>query len=190
MNLQDYLIEVKIGQNPEIEKLFNAGLEQVFNSSYVNKINNIMKKRINIKEKVFNEKDVVAFVQGNSIYINKPQFYAKSKKEQIKYLLHEFLHLLNNSKKFIFFNKFKELKQVSKELWKIVKEYTDNPGMFLTGKKVRASYLNNQEAMSYLMNDKIQWKYISAEGRKKFINILQSANIFNLEHPFWKKRLT
>lgn len=190
MNLNDYLIEIKLGDNPELESIFNLALKQVFSENYLNKIESKIKKQIRIKEKHSKNQNEVAWVQGNTIYINPPVFNSKNKKTQIKYLLHEFMHILNNTKSFIVSSQFKEIKQLSKKLWEIIKKHSDNPGLFLTGKEVDDKYLNYQEALSYLMNDKIKWEKISLQGKQLFLEELQKYNIFNLQHEFWKKRLT
>lgn len=187
--LNDYLIELKIGKNPEIEKVFNLALEQVYSSQYLNKIENVITKRVKLKEKVSNDPNAVAWNKGTDIFVNKPVFYAKPIQQQMRYLLHELTHVLHNSKGFLFMRNFKEMKALTDALWKIVNENTKDPGKFLTGKSLDKKYLNKQETIAYLMNDSIDWKQISPRGRQLFVNELKKSNMFNLQHPFWKKRL-
>jgi hypothetical protein len=188
--LFDYITELEIGDDKDLEKVFNFALSQVFDSKYLSKIEDTLKNKIKIKEKVSRNPDIVAWVEGTTIYVNRPEFLARDMKSRIRYILHEFMHILNNSKSFIFANKFKEINELSKELWEIVKTHTKNPGKFLTGRNVDKNLLNDQEALSYLMNDKIQWKEITPEGRKLFISTLKKYGVFNLEHEFWRKRLS
>lgn len=187
--LQNYLAEVKLGENPDLEKVFNDALSQVFSPQYLSKIEDTLKKRIKVKEKINKNSDVVAWVQGTTIYVNKPEFYARPAKQRVKYLLHEFMHVLNNSKSFFIINKFKEIKDLSNKLWSITKKHAKDPGKFLADRSINKSLLNNQEALSYLMNDKINWKAISSTGEQLFKQALKESGIFNLSHEFWKNRL-
>lgn len=187
--LNNYLTELSIGDNSDLEKVFNLALSQVFSKQYLAKIEAILEKKINIKEKVNANQNIVAWTEGTTIYVNRPEFYARDMKSRIKYILHEFMHVLNNSRSFIMLNKFKEISNLSVELWEIIKTHTQDIGKFLTGKTVSKSLLNNQESLSYLMNDAIDWRQITPEGRKLFVLALRESGIFNLQHEFWKKRL-
>jgi len=187
--MYDYLTELKLGENQDVENFFNFALKQVFSQSYLSKIEETLKKRIKLKEKVEKNSDVVAWVKGTTIFVNKPEFYNRDVKSRIKYLLHEFMHILNNSKSFIFVKQFKEVNDLSKKLWEITKKHAKDPGMFLADRSIPKRLLNNQEALSYLMNDKVNWKAITPEGEKQFKQALKDSGVFNLEHPFWKKRL-
>jgi len=188
--LQDYLIEVRLGKNPEVDKVFNLALEQVYSNSFLGKINDILTKRIKVKEKVMNNPNAVAWNKGSTIYVNKPVFYSKPINDQIRYLLHEFAHVIHHSKGFLFLKKFKEMKTLSNNLWEIIDKHANDKGKFLTGKPMDKKYLNKEETVSYLMNDSIDWKQISPEGKQLFINELKKSGMFNLQHPFWKKRLS
>jgi len=188
-NMKNYLIELKIGKNPKTEKLFNLALKQVFSTTFLSKIESLLKKRIKIKEQISKDKNVVAWKQGNIIFLNPPIFYQKSLTQQMKYLLHEFIHILHSSKSFLILRNFKEMKNLSNALWPIIDKYTKDKGAFLTGKSIDKKYLNKEETVSYLMNDSIKWNKISPEGRQLFINELKHSGIFNLQHPFWLKRL-
>jgi len=189
-NMNNYLIELQIGKDPEIEKVFNLALKQVFSSEYLTKVEEAINKRIKIKEKT-GKPGVVAWVVGTTIYINKQEFYARNIKQQIKYLLHEFLHVLHNSKSFVFFKKFKEVDILSKRLWFIIKKYTTEPGDFLNKKGgVPRHLLNKQESLSYLMNDSMDWKQMKPGGKAMFIKALDDSKVFNLKHQFWKTRLS
>ena len=185
----NYLVELQIGKDANLEKLFNLALRQVFSPQYLQKIEGEIKKRIKIKETINKNTNIVAWVQGTTIYVNTPIFNQREYPAKIRYLLHEFMHVLNNSKSFLVQSKFKDIKDLSNKLWEVVKEHTKDPGKFLTGNTIDKKLLNNQEALSYLMNDKIQWGEITPEGKKSFIEALEKSGVFNLEHEFWKKRL-
>jgi len=187
--MNDYLTELELGSDKEIEDYFNLALKQVFSVSYLNKIEKTIKNKIKLKEKINKDSDVVAWVQGTTIYVNKPEFEKRDAKSKIKYLLHEFMHILNNSRSFVIVKQFKEINDLSKKLWDIVKKHTKDPGMFLAGRSIPKNRLNSQEALSYLMNDKINWKAISSEGQKLFKDALRKSGVFNLKHDFWKNRL-
>jgi len=187
--LHNYLTELSIGDNQDLEKVFNLALSQVFSKTYLDKIESTLEKKINIKEKVNNNQNIVAWTEGTTIYVNRPEFYARDMRSRMKYILHEFIHVLNNSKSFIMLNKFKEINDLSTELWEIIKTHTKDIGKFLTGRTVPKSLLNNQESLSYLMNDSIDWRQITPEGKVLFIKALKDSGVFNIQHMFWKKRL-
>lgn len=187
--LYDYITELSLGNDADLEKIFNLSLMQVFSNQYLSKINSVIKNKINIKEKTSTDPNIVAWVEGTTIYINTLEFNARDMKSKIKYILHEFMHVLNNSKSFIFLSKFKEIKDLSNNLWVIIKKHSKNPGKFLTSKNIKSNYFNSQESLSYLMNDAIDWNQISSEGKSLIINTLKKSNVFNLESVFWKKRL-
>lgn len=188
MNLNDYLYEVKIGKDANIEEIFNEALKQIFAPAYLNKIENTLLNRIDIKEKRANS-NTVAWNKGMKIFVNKNEFDKRGTSAKIKYLLHEFLHVLQHSRKGIFFKQFKEMSNLSKKLYDIAKKYTENVGEFLTGKNVPAKFINHEETLSYLMNDSFNWSKINSEGKKKFLEELKKSGIFNLNTDFWKKRL-
>jgi len=187
--LENYLIELKIGKNPEVDALFNLALKQVFSSTFLNEIEGKITSTVRIVEKSMNNQSVVAWNKGSRIFINKQVFYGLSKPKQIRFLLHEFVHVLHHSKSFLVLRNFKKIKILSRKLWKIVEKETSEPSVFLTGKKVSKKFMNSEEVLAYLMNNSIKWNRISSNGKAQFINELQSSQLFNLQHPFWKKRL-
>jgi hypothetical protein len=188
--MDEYLIELRIGKNPSVEKVFNQALGQVYSTEYLNKIESVLTKRIKLKEKVLNNANEVAWNQGTNIYVNRPVFYSKPVAQQMRYLLHEFVHVLHHSKGFLFMRNFKEVKKLTDALWKVMETEVKDKGKFLTGKSIDKKYLNKEETLSYLMNDSVKWNEITPQGRQQFINELKRSQMFNLDHPFWKKRLT
>lgn len=187
--MNDYLMEISIGTNPDLESIFNHALQQVFSKQYLSKIESVLAKKIKLKEKVSKNTDVVAWVEGTTIYVNKPEFEKRDGKSKVKYLLHEFMHVLNNSKSFFIIKSFKEINDLSEKLWTITKKEAKDPGLFLAGRSIPKHLLNKQEALSYLMNDKVQWKNISPKGKEEFQKALKDAGVFNLGNQFWKNRL-
>lgn len=189
MNLQDYLLEVKIGDNPELEKVFNEALKEVFSPNYLNKIENELKKKIKLKEKIPQNSDIVAWNKGTNIYVNPKEFFNKKIGEQKKYLLHEFIHVLLHSRSLLFFNKFKEIKTLSKKLYKIARKESKNVGRFLSSRDIPQRFLNSEEAVAYLMNNAINWNEISASGKQRFVSEIVNSAIFNTASNFWKRRI-
>ena len=188
-NLKDYLVELQIGKSPELETIFNYALKQVFSENYMKKIDTKIRKRIKVKEKVNKNTNVVAWNVGTVIYVNRPVFYNKTRGQQIQYLLHEFMHVLHHEKSFMIARTFPEMKALSKNLWKILKSESTDIGKFLTGQDVNKKLLNSEETISYFMNNKINWRYISPRGRDAFLEEIQASKIFNLQGPFWRARL-
>lgn len=191
MNAKEYLNEVAFtSQKKGTEELFNDALKQVFSPVYLSKIENVIKKNIKLKEKKSKNANEVAWTQGNTIYVNPLAFDQLKPEQQIRYLLHEFLHWLMQKRGF-FTKQFKDLDKLSKELYKIMKKYAlKDIGEVLTGQTgIGGKYINYQETLAYLMNGKADLKKLSPEGRNEFIAALKKSGIFNLAHPFWKKRL-
>lgn len=187
-SLKDYLLEVKLGKDPELNDLFNEALKKVFDPNFLNKIEGKITKLIKIIS-VKSNKDFVAYVKGNSIFVNTPVFEALPISKRMNYLLHEFIHILQNKKSFAFFKDFKEIHNLENSLWNIIKKYTNDPGKFLTNKNVPSSYIGKHETITYLMNNSINWNEISKTGRLAFVNNIKQSGLFNLDSDFWKERL-
>lgn len=189
MKIREELNEVTLNtDNPEINEVFNAALAQVFNQSYIKKIDRILKRKIDIKE-VQEKGNVVAYNQSGKIFVNANQFFELDKTAQMRYLLHEFIHILQRQRGLIL-TKFKELRKISLELFNIVKRYSKHPpSVFLTGKNQNLGAGGKWEILSYFMNNSIDWDKISPEGRAKIITALKKAGIFNLNSKFWKRRI-
>jgi hypothetical protein len=114
-------------------------------------------------------------------------------KDKVRYLLHEFIHIMQNTRNFMVIRSFKEVYDLADKLWPVVKKNLTKPlAVFLTGKNqslgTNERYLK-YELISYLMNNDIRWDVITKEGHQKFIEILREENIFNLNSDFWVKRL-
>jgi hypothetical protein len=191
MLIREKLLEVTLStNNNKLDRLFNYALNQMFQKWYLDKINEKISNAIKIIE-VKDKRQIVGWQKGNSIYINAPLFYAKPINLQIRYLLHEFVHLLQKSENFIFFKKFKELDDLGKNLQTIVNNnLIQSLPVFLTGKEQELPTKTYEEILAYLMNDKIKWDALKPEGRRQFIKLLKQSNLFNLKTDFWQKRLT
>jgi NACalpha-BTF3-like transcription factor len=188
MNLKEYINEVTLETNPELNQLFEKALRQVFSPSFVKKIDKELGRTIKVKE-VDEKEGVIAYNKGQNIFVNKNEFYKRERTEQIKYLLHEFMHVIQR-KRGIFFRKFKEMKKLTNELNKILKKGLKQPlSVFLTGKKQNLGPGGKWEIISYFMNNSIKWDALEKEYQKEFVQALSKSGMFNLGHPFWKKRL-
>ena len=187
MDLENYLIEAKLGTNPNTKELFDSFLKQVFTQGFINKIGKFINS-IDIKEFVNTKNlNLAAYSNGyNTIFVNKPVFYKKSKTEQVAILMHEFIHLLQ-------FNKIRQIRVVNDKLWALLnKEKKPDAlisqvmlGMIVTNKK----FINKDEALPYMMNEKINWQYLNDGSREKVIDLLRSSKLFQLDSKFWQERL-
>ena len=188
MKYKEYINELAIEYNPELNRLFLTALKQVFAPSFLNKIERVVVNNIKIKE-VDERKGIVAYNIGDTIYINKNEFFDRDKTSQVRYVLHEFVHVLQR-KKGIFFKKFKELTKLTDNINSILKKHLKQPlSVFLTGKNQKIGAGGKWEILAYFMNNSINWSAISDEGKAKIIQEIEASGIFNTSHPFWKKRL-
>lgn len=189
MNYREYIAEVTLNTNPELQQLFSKALKQVFSSQFENKIDKAVKRMVDVREKEERE-GIVAYSEGSHIYVNPKEFYQRNQQQQIRYLLHEFMHILQKYRG-VFFRKFKEIKKLTNKLNKILKKNLKRPvSVFLTGRNQDLGPGGKWEILSYFMNDSIDWSAITPEGKKEFIDALRESSIFNLEHPFWQKRIS
>jgi hypothetical protein len=189
MLIENYLIEVEMGSDPEINRLFNYALTTVYSPSFMTKINSFVKNRIDIK-KADQKENIVAWNNGSNIYVNSNVFFKKTQAEQIKYLLHEFAHLLQNKRNFVIAKTFPELNKLGENLYEIVrKNLVGTMAEFLTGRNQNLPTKDEYEILAYLMNGKIDWNVLNAKGRKEFVNELYSSDLFNMKSSFWQHRL-
>jgi len=190
MRLEDRLTEVSIGNNPELSDVFNTALQQVFSTHYFKKINNVVSKNINLKKVRKRNENIVAYNKGNSIFVNETVFNQYSFKDRVRYLMHEFIHLLERKRKLFFFKEFGEIGKVSDELYNIMKKNLTKPAsVFLISRNVKLKG-TEREVLTYLMNDKIDWSAITMQGKQEIVSALRRSGIFNLSHSFWRKRLS
>lgn len=170
---------------------FMSSLRLVFSEAYLNKIKSIMKKDIRIKSKDFGKPDKSAYTVGRTIYINTPIFERLDPKQRTDILLHEFIHVIQNTKNFFILRAFKEVFTLGNELYKIAERHIKNGSLseFLTGSKTAKIGNPKTEIVGYLMNGAIDWTVISEKGRERFIAALDKSGMFNLKSDFWHKRL-
>lgn len=191
MELKNFLLEVEIGEDASIEKMFNHALNLVFSTSYLNKINKFVKDKVTIIDAQDKNERIVAWNIGTKIYVNKQIFYSKKKSDQLRFLLHEFMHVLMNKKSFLVQRQFKDLHDLSQELYNIVKKGLTKPmSVFLTGEEQKIPTMDTQEIISYLMNGKVDFSAISPQAKNQFIAVLKNSNMFNLQSNFWRRRLS
>lgn len=174
----------------DVQESFLNALVQVFSLKYIKRLDEkIVKKDIRFVEKDFKDPSKAAYTVGRTIYVNEPVFDKLTTKERTKYLLHEFVHVMQNTKNFFVFKTFKEVYEVGASLNKIVKKHLiGSLGEFLTGSKQKVSS-PKYEVISYLMNGDIDWTQITPEGRSEFVKTLGNSGIFNLSTKFWEERL-
>jgi hypothetical protein len=190
MNLENYLLEIQLKTERGINVLFNTALRQIFKPEYLRKIENTINRTVKLKEVDDRNQRIVAYNRGNAIYINKRPFGALVISKKMNYLLHEFIHVMQNMKRFFLFRGFKEIHDLTLDLNDIVQtSLIKSFPEFLTGKNVKIGSGGKFEILAYLMNNSVHWDAITQEGKKKFIRILEEYNIFNLEDSFWKSRL-
>ena len=190
MNLENYLLEIQLKTERGINVLFNTALKQIFKPEYLRKIENTINRTVKLKEVDDRNQRIIAYNRGNAIYINKRPFGALVISKKMNYLLHEFIHVMQNMKRFFLFRGFKEIHNLTLDLddvvqTSLIKSFPE----FLTGKNVKIGSGGKFEILAYLMNNTIDWSAITPEGKKKFIRTLEEYNIFNLEDSFWKSRL-
>jgi hypothetical protein len=188
VNYREYLEEAVKDVDPALRKIFNSALLQVFSQRYLGEIAKKVGDNLLIKQ-VDEKPGIVAFNVGSKIYINKNEFWDYDQKQQARYLLHEFIHVLQR-KGGAFLSKFPEIRTLSKKIHKIYKQHSSQPlSVFLTGKNTDLGAGGKWEVMSYFMNDSIDWRAIDNEGKAAIISEIKNSGIFNTNSPFWKKRL-
>lgn len=188
----EYLVnEVEIDSNDvRLNTLFNNYLKQIFSPSFYAVIDNHFKNRISFKEVSEENKSVVAYTIGNTIYVNKPVFYSKNANKAILFILHEFIHILQNSKSFFVVNKFGSIKKLENSLYLLVKQNLVKPySQFLTNENQKLHSSGKSEILSYQMNNSVDWTAVKPGTKEAYKKILADSGLFNLNSDFWRKRL-
>lgn len=188
MEYKKYLEEEIKQVSLELQKSFNKALKEVFSERYLNEISKKLKDFIDIVE-VDEKKGVIAYNVGSKIYINKNEFYNNDINQQARYLLHEFIHILQRRKGFLA-SKFKDIRILTIRIYDILKKHLKQPiSVFLTGKNQNLGSGGKWETLSYFMNNSIDWSAVSDEGKRLIISEIKRSNIFSTNSAFWKKRL-
>jgi hypothetical protein len=192
LELEILLNEVELEtKDKQLNILFDRYLSQVFSENFKKKIDEVLRDKISFKEVVDKNRNVVAYTIGNVIHVNTPVFYSKNINKAILFVLHEFIHILQNSKSFFIVNKFSDIKNIENQLYSIVQKSLTKPySVFLTGKQQPLHSSGKDEVLTYQMNGSIDWSALKPEAKEEYINILKQSGIFNLGSRFWKKRLS
>ena len=187
--MSDYLTELRIGKDATLEKYFNAALLDVFAPEFIVKVENKIKGRIKFKEYA-TDRDEGALTRGNAIFVNTALFDKLSYRKKLKYLLHEFIHILQKSRNFFIIKAFGELDNLTRKLNAITKKYLVKPyNVFLTSKNADIGLGGKHEILAYMMNDSVDWSALSPVGRASFEEAIVKSGIFNIKSNGWKRRL-
>jgi len=183
------LEKIVFNEDNDITKILDVALQQIFTQEYYQKISSSLKKTIHIKS-VRSGGDFGAYTQGNTIVVNADVFHESNFEEQISYLLHEFMHILQKQSH-LMKKVFPEFIQLSKTIFTLVKQDLKNKpiSIFLVGEPKQMKTANWEEVIAYMMNDKINWNVLSNETRQQIYAVLQRSNVFHLKTLYWKKRI-
>lgn len=191
MNLNKYLTEVTLDGDEELNGFFDNTLKQIFSSAYYNKIENTLDK---IKLSYYNNpKDrAAAYIkEGNNkiIYINRYFFDKFNREKKMEFLVHEFFHILQQTKSFIFEKKFKEIIELDSKISNAVLPYLNGSiTSFLTGQVNHVVSKPDYEMLSYIIgNRSADWSKIGPKGKKIVQELIETSGIFNTSTDYWKK---
>ncbi len=185
MNLDDYLIEQKIKQ-VGIEEFFKSFLPQVFTKKFLKRIEKYTRD-IKFREIVNDNEHLASYTNSfGTIFLNKPVFYQLSKTEQTSIVLHELIHILQ-------FRKVSEMNSLSKNVWLLYtnkKKKEAQISQVVIGKAgIKPKFINRNEVVPYLMNEKIRWEFLEDGAREELLEILKKSGVFQVDTPFWQERL-
>lgn len=188
MNLKKLLNEDDVSY----EEILLRGIREVFSGEYLPKVSQVA-ENIKIQEVVANN-DITAYSQssisGTKTFVNKNVFTSFTPDQKKNTLLHEFIHILQNSRKYLLKSNFPEIKALENNLFSICRIYlTANLNRFLSGGNTQLKTTGKEEIVPYLMTGKVDWSVMKDEGKTKFLAALSSSGIFNLTTQFWKLRL-
>ena len=196
----------KVKDNEMLNKLLDESLKKIFSKTFYSKIKKEITKKIKIREANLLDvitgryaKNAYAFVSPgplgtNTIYIERKYLHRKSKDFLVNIILHELLHIMQNSKRFLFFfNKFPELRQDSLVLEEIIKKNLkkdiDFEQFFGYNKGQNIGDGEFETIAHMIAPNKLRLGYLVSGGKKRLIKGIKSFNIFNLRSSFWKERL-
>lgn len=191
MEFEHLINEVELAtKDTKLNVLFDSYLKQIFSPAFYRIIDSYFKTRIKFKETVDKNRNVVAWTIGNVIYINTPVFYAKNSNKAILFVLHEFIHILQNSKSFLLVDRFGNIKELEHKLYNLIKpNLTKSFSKFLTNTEQSLHSSTKDEVLSYQMNNSVDWTAVKSGTREAYKKLLIESGLFNLNSPFWKKRL-
>lgn len=191
MDLNQYLTEVILTGDNELNIFFDDTLKKVFSPSYYNKIESTLQNKINLSYYNNPNDRAASFVKpgdNKHIYINKYFFDKYSREKKMEFLVHEFFHILQQSKSFLFQKKFKEIIDLDKTLEKIAIPYLKGSfTSFLTGQS-NETIDSDCEMLSYIVgNRSADWNRIDLRGKKLIQNTIENSGFFNTHSDYWKK---
>lgn len=191
MELELLINEVELEtKDTQLNKLFDNYIVQIFSPQFCKKIESLLRDKIKLEETVDKNNNVVAWTQGTTIYVNSPVFYSKNRSKAILFIMHEFIHVLQNSKSFFIMSKFNDIKELENALYTLVSNnLTKSYAQFLTGKNQDLHSSGKDEVLTYMMNNSIDWSAVKPGTKEKYKALLEQSGIFNLNTPFWTKRI-
>ena len=184
MDLENYLLEQRLKKDPDLLSFFNSMAGQVFAQGFLNKISKTIPD-LKIKETVNSNKNLAAYTNSyETIFVNRPVFYRLNRTEQLSILMHEFIHVLQ-------FKKNREIKKLSFEVWDFFNK-NKLPGSSVSeavlGKKfIKPKFINKNEILPYLMNERVRWEYMKEGSKEELEKILSSSKIFQTDSKFWQE---
>lgn len=186
MDLENYLIEKRLKKDPDLLNFFNSFATQVFTQGFSNKIHKAI-PNLKIKETVSSNKNLAAYTNSyETIFVNRPVFYRLNRTQQISILMHEFIHVLQ-------FKKNREIRRLSLEVWNFFnrnKLPNATVSEAVLGKKfIKSKFINKNEILPYLMNERVRWEYMSEGSKEGLRDLLSSSKVFQTDSRFWKERL-
>lgn len=186
MNVNDIFINEDLSidsGDKQLNKIFRSYIIAIFSNKFLSKIDRIFDMVLKFKD--FKERsNVVCYTQGMKIYINRPFFDSLTYNKKMKYLIHEFIHFLENS------GKFPEISELERKLANIVSREVPRSEIstFLTGKKQNIHSDWRKETLTYLANNSINWNVPKRDIKDQYYKELKDSEIFNLNSYYWKKR--
>lgn len=186
MNFEDTIFteDLRINSGEKaLDNMFKQYMSNVFSPNFLSKINRQFNVTLNLRD--FRERsNVMAYTQGTKIYINKPLFYSTPKDKAMNYIIHELLHVLNNT------GKFPELSNVNKQLANIVAKSVDKDKIsdFFTGKHQNIHSDWHGECINYLCNNSINWDVGIIGTKEAYKETLEESGLFNMKSIWWNKR--
>lgn len=186
MNFEDTIFteDLRINSGEKaLDNMFKQYMSNVFSPNFLSKINRQFNVTLNLRD--FRERsNVMAYTQGTKIYINKPLFYSTPKDKAMNYIMHELLHVLNNT------GKFPELSNVNKQLANIVAKSVDKDKIsdFFTGKHQNIHSDWHGECINYLCNNSINWDVGVIGTKEAYKETLEESGLFNMKSAWWNKR--
>lgn len=185
MNFEDIINEeLTINtKNPDTDEKYRQILKQVFTPMYLKKIDKFFPNGLTV-DTMRRKNNVMAITTGTQITVNKPLYKQLSPIRANVYLIHETFHVLQNMPQ------FKELVAVNNKLCNIAMQYIpkNKVNAFLTGKEQNIHSDFTKEFLSYYSNNVFNWKY-APKLKNKMSEVIINAGIFNVESPWWQKRL-